>query len=93
MEDAVIDAADPRTTSSSIAVQYRDTGPRSRGLPDGFRIQVEADRAGVCARGEQVECRVGDVVSCVEAIVGFEFYCAVHAEYGGFSTPHRTLLF
>ena len=40
----------------------------------GYRIHVDSDRVGVGARGEQLECRVVGGRSCVEAIVGWEFY-------------------
>ena len=65
----------PRTNVLSAASQGRACGPSPKGLPRGPRRQVDADRAGVGARGEQVECRVVGGRSCVEAVVGFEFYC------------------
>ena len=65
----------PMSPALAWIVRAGHSGPRSGALPDGFRIQVEADRAGVDARGEQVECRVVGGRSCVETIVGFEFYC------------------
>ena len=78
-------ATNPRTTGPSTVSQGREAGPRSGALPAGVRIQVEADRAGVCVRGEQVESRVVGKKSCVEAVVRFGILlcglvCASHQQ-------------
>ena len=57
----------PRSPAQARLVRAGHSGPRSGALPDGFRIQVEADRVGVGARGEQVESRGWGVVSCGES--------------------------
>ena len=65
-----------RRWARRIAILLATSVPHAREhCRTGPRIQVDADRAGVGARGEQVECRVVGGRSCVEAVVGFEFYC------------------
>ena len=69
--ERVSNATDSTTPAQARGFQGRETCPHSGALSAGLRRQVQADRVGVCARGEQMQFRVVGGRSCGEAISFF----------------------